>query len=200
MERGKHLSAEGQARGRGSHSGWLGAETDCALDGLRVGMSTCLPRSSSFSISTLRKIQRVLRNKQNKTQPSSPLPPKNKQANSLHSSPPNPSIWAWLPHTAGERPSAQQMAATQPRQRNSRGPRDVQLQLFPGAMGALLKAGSCPIYVREDRHILPLLLTRNSSRSQETSPSRHHVLPRKVCFVQLPGRDRKHTSSKKKIK
>lgn len=80
MERGKHLSAEGQARGCGTHSGWLGVETDCALDGLRVGMSTCLPRSSSFSISTLRKVQRVLRNKQNKTQPSSPLPPKNKQA------------------------------------------------------------------------------------------------------------------------
>lgn len=88
MERGKHLSVEGQARGCGTRSGCLRAENDCALDSLRAGMSTCLPRSSCFSISTLRKVQWVLRNKQNKTQPSSPLPPKtNKQKQSTFLSP-----------------------------------------------------------------------------------------------------------------
>lgn len=79
------------------------------------------------------------------------------------------------------------------------GPSEFWLQLLPQCHRNIFLPQCRDVLCSQQtgQALSPLLPTRNSIWSQETSPSKYDVLPKKVSFVQLPGSNRKSILSKK---
>lgn len=79
------------------------------------------------------------------------------------------------------------------------GPREVWFQVWPQCQGNTFPSQCSNVTCSQQtgQALYSLLATRNSIWSQETSPSKYDVLPKKVSFVWLPGSNGKIISSKK---